>query len=72
VRPLAAIPEAKKTAADSVSRVADLRSSLTQQFMSQPKKLIGSCGMLSAESECRRYINGMKVISSWWASAPSK
>jgi hypothetical protein len=51
VIPLAAIPEAKTTAAESVSRDACLRSSLTQQFISQPKKLMGSWGMFSGERD---------------------
>lgn len=44
--PLAAMPEAKTSAAESVSREADPRSSFTQQFISQPKKFRGSCGKL--------------------------
>lgn len=42
------MPEAKTTAVERFSREACLRSSLTQQFISQPKKLMGSCGMFSA------------------------
>ena len=49
VTPLATIPEAKTTAVESTSLEACVRSSLTQQFISQPKKLIGSWGMLSNE-----------------------
>ena len=59
--PLAAIPEAKTNAAESFSLDACARSSLTQQFISQPKKLIGSWGMFSGERSVWRYINGMKV-----------
>jgi hypothetical protein len=59
-----AMPEARTIAADRVSREVDARSSFTQQFISQPKKLIGSWGMFSLKTRGRRYINGMKVISS--------
>jgi hypothetical protein len=61
VTPLAAIPEAKTTAVESASLEACLRSSLTQQFMSQPKKLIGSEGIFSGRTRLRRYINGVKL-----------
>jgi hypothetical protein len=56
------MPEAKRIAADSTSREADARSSLTQQLISHPKKLIGSWGMFSERSKGWRYINGMKVM----------
>ena len=59
--PLAAIPEANTTAAESFSLDACARSSLTQQFISQPKKLIGSWGMFSARRRLGRYINGVKL-----------
>ena len=61
MKPLAAIPEAKTTAVESTSREACLRSSLTQQLISQPKKLIGSWGMFSSGKTVGRYINGVKL-----------
>jgi hypothetical protein len=56
------MPEAKTRAADTVSRLAEAWSSLTQQFINQPKKLIGSCGISSRKIALWRYINGMKVV----------
>jgi hypothetical protein len=64
VSPLAAMPEASRTAADRASREDEARSSLTQQLISQPKKLMGSWGMLSRKSDSSQYINGMKAVFS--------
>jgi hypothetical protein len=61
VNPLAATPDARRTAADSTSLEAEGLSSLTQQFIRHPKKEIGSWGISSHSKAGWRYINGMKV-----------
>jgi hypothetical protein len=44
------MPEAKSTAAESISLDVPGLSSLTQQLISQPKKLMGSWGMFSGKN----------------------
>lgn len=50
---LAAMPDAKSTAAEAKRPDGRVESSLTQQFISQPKKLMGSWGIFSGACNVR-------------------